>query len=235
MEGLPNIVHLTHQLPETHLLTGDPFLEYYTLPISDINPSLLPSLPPLPQHQTLLQPGEGFEVPDYLESPALPSVINPYEYPSHRWTEVVDDDVLHQRNPQEGDNFATDGQDYQDDQDEYDTFPFGSRSQFSLQPFYSQFLDFSASRLPAVILNEVVDEVVNEVVNEVGEAGDDVSDQQPSVEGGWKEVVSSQFPLQTLLILLHFSYSIHFIHPLSSCTDPSCYLRWRCQQASLGM
>ena len=97
-----------------------------------------------------------------------------------------------------------------------------------------------------MILNEVVDEVVDEVVNkvvsevvdEVGEAGDDVSDQQPSVEGGWKEVVrvlSSHF-IQTLLKLLHISYSIHFIHPLSSRTDDrTLFLRWRCQQANLGM
>jgi len=170
-------VHLPHQLngqrqdipessqssPETHLLTGDPFLEYYTLPISQINPSLLPS--PLPQ-QTLLQPGDGFEVPDYLESPALPSVINPYEYPSHRWTEIVDDDVLYQKYPQDADDFTADGQDYQD---EYDTFPFGS----------------SASRLPSVILTTTF----NEVVDEVEEASEGVSDEQPSVEGGWREVV----------------------------------------------
>lgn len=177
VQGVPNAVHLPDHLPgqgrdipessqsspETHLLTGDPFLEYYTLPISQMNPSLLPS--PLPQ-QTLLQPGDDFEVPDYLESAALPSVINPYEYPSHRWTEVVDDAVFYQKDPQGGDDLTTDGEDYQD---EYDTFPFGS----------------SASRLPSVILTTTF----KEVVDEVEEASEGVSDEQPSVEGGWQEVV----------------------------------------------
>merc|ERR1740123_1025612 len=152
----PSTTSLPETSPETHLLTEDPFLEYYTLPISQINPSLLPS--PLP----LLQPGDGFQVPHYLESAALPSVINPYEYPSHRWTEVVDDDVLYQKDPQDGDDSTTDGQDYQD---EYDTFPFGS----------------SASRLPSVILTTTFNEVVDEV--------EDASEEQPSVEGGWQEVV----------------------------------------------
>ena len=170
--------------PETNLLTGDPFLEYYTLPISQINPSLHLS-PPLPQ-QPLLQPGDGFEVPDYLESAALPSVINPYEYPSHHWTEVVNDDVLYQGNPQEdGDGFTTEGEDYQD---EYDTFPFGSRSRyfFLMQAFDNS--NFSASRLPAVILPAAFNEVEEEEVGEEGEG-----DQQASLEDeedGWHEVVS---------------------------------------------
>merc|ERR1719339_425180 len=152
--------------PETNLLTGDPFLEYYTLPISQINPSLHLS-PPLPQ-QPLLQPGDGFEVPDYLESAALPSVINPYEYPSHHWTEVVNDDVLYQGNPQEdGDDFTTEGEDYQD---EYDTFPFGS----------------SASRLPAVILPAAFNEVEEEEVGEEGEGDEQASLEE---EDGWHEVV----------------------------------------------
>lgn len=201
--------------PETHLLTGDPFLEYYTLPLSQMNPSLLPS--PLPQ-QTLLQPGDGFEVPDYLESAALPSVINPYEYPSHRWTEVVDDAVLYQKDPQDGDDFTTDGQDYQD---EYDTFPFGSRSSPHFLFLTMTHLNFSASRLPSVILTTTF----NEVVDEVGEASEGVSDEEPSVEGGWQEVVSCHF-------ILAASRSPTSL--VSTCTHPTCS-RWRCQQVSLGM
>merc|ERR1712212_1264282 len=66
VQGVPNAVHLPRHLPgerrdilespatsppqsshqpqsspETHLLTGDPFLEYYTLPLSQTNPPLL--------------------------------------------------------------------------------------------------------------------------------------------------------------------------------------------------
>ena len=63
-------------------------------------------------------------------------------------------------------------------------------------------LNFSASRLPSVILTTTF----NEVVDEVEEASEGVSDEQPSVEGGWQEVVSSP-PLYHLLNLFKVEVS----------------------------
>ena len=122
--------HLSAEQESNQVVTDDPYLEYYSLPTTS-QPD------PLFHHQPQLhQPGDNFEVPDYLESPALPSVINPYEYPSNTWTEIVHDDSPSYNNQQIEDDIISNTQ--QDYSDEYDSYPFGSRSVPSYFPLIDQ-------------------------------------------------------------------------------------------------
>jgi len=161
--------HLSAEQESNQVVTDDPYLEYYSLPTTS-QPD------PLFHHQPQLhQPGDNFEVPDYLESPALPSVINPYEYPSNTWTEIVHNDSPSFKNQQIDDDIISNAQ--QDYSDEYDSYPFGS----------------SASRLPAVILpealNEVGDDKAEELVDEELAVDNQEDEHQFGLGDGWQEVV----------------------------------------------
>merc|ERR1719278_1880350 len=107
-----NQPHLSAEQESKQVVTDDPYLEYYSLPTTS-QPD------PLFHHQPQLhQPGDNFEVPEYLESPALPSVINPYEYPSTTWTEIVHNESPSYKNQQIEDDIISNSQ--QDYSDEYD-------------------------------------------------------------------------------------------------------------------
>ena len=176
--------HLSAEQESNQVVTEDPYLEYYSLPTTS-QPD------PLFHHQPQLhQPGDNFEVPDYLESPALPSVINPYEYPSNTWTEIVRNDSPSYKNQQIEDDITSNAQ--QDYSDEYDSYPFGSRSVPSSFPLIDKLFS-SASRLPAVILpealNEVADDNAEEPVDEELAVDNQEDEHQFGLGDGWQEVV----------------------------------------------